>query len=177
MLMLRPLGNRQFSRVPYGTAQSEQATAASQWAKAHIDRNAGRVYTRQDSARSSWRAIGPRTSSANTRRRGIWVERRDTKWRTRPALLCTSSLVRWKSEKRRVEGTFGKKKKKKENTMRSWRYMTDSARAANKQTHHTFQRRLQVRKQLTDCTSFQRTMRAHQRLASYVARHHGLPAT
>lgn len=112
MLMLRPLGNRQFSRVPYGTAQSEQATAASQWAKAHIDRNAGRVYTRQDSARSSWRAIGPRTSSANTRRRGIWVERRDTKWRTRPALLCTSSLVRWKSEKRRVEGTFGKKKKK-----------------------------------------------------------------
>lgn len=99
MLMLRPLGNRQFSRVPYGTAQSEQATAASQWAKAHIDRNAGRVYTRQDSARSSWRAIGPRTSSANTRRRGIWVERRDTKWRTRPALLCTSSLVRWKSEK------------------------------------------------------------------------------
>lgn len=102
--------------------------------------------------------------------------REETQNGVRGLLCCAPPVWSVGSQKNDAWKALSERKKK-ENTMRSWRYMTDSARAANKQTHHTFQRRLQVRKQLTDCTSFQRTMRAHQRLASYVARHHGLPAT
>lgn len=161
-MLLRPLGNRQFSRVPYGTAQRHTST--------------GMLASTRNNRQCAQLVLVHRVLILGGAAYGL---RRDTKWRTRPALLCTSSLVRWKTEKK----TRGRHSRQGE-TMRSWRYMTDSARAATNKTHQASHFSMTpldfrcVNNSLTALFSGLHTKARVQRPGCPpIARHRGLPAT